>query len=303
MRLLVVTALLLVLPFAAADPVAHPSCGAGVDVVAFAQGQGVVENLLFDGAGSLFVTRDGSLWRYGPDGGGELFESGIGGGLALGPDGALYAGVLNNAAQSILQTHASSVARIHLATGQVATFASGFDMANGLVFDAAGNLYVSNDFGDAIVRVAPDGSWTEWADVYSANGMVVAQGELFAALTFDQRSPIVAISLVDPTAQRTLAELSVGALTLQPGAHVPGTTSAPLVPQGLDDMTLGPDGALYVAAQLPGAVLRVDRASGEACTYATGMPNASSVRFAHGFGAWDGAAFVTAFDGHIWALR
>lgn len=303
MRLLVAVLAMMLLPFvAASDPLAHPACDLA-DVVVFAEGQGVVENLLFDGAGSLFVTRDGDLWRYAPEGEGELYVEGIGGGLARGPDGALYAGVLNDAVASIQRTGASSVARIDLATGSATTFASGFDMANGLAFDGAGNLYVSNDFGEWIVRIAPDGSWLEWANVYSANGMAVADGYLYAALTFDQRSPIVAVALDNVREQRIVAELSLGALTLQPNAHVPGTTDAPLVPQGLDDMTLGPDGALYVAAQTGAGVLRVDRATGEACLVAGGMPNASSVRFANGFGEWDGAMFVTAFDGRIWAVR
>lgn len=293
-----------VVPAGAADPLTHPSCGPA-GVTAFASGQGVVENLLFDGAGSLFVTRDGALWRYGPDGAGSLYAGSIGGGLARGPDGALYAGTLNNAAQALARTGASGVARIDLDDGNVETHAAGFDMANGLAFDAGGNLYVSNDFQRAIVRIAPDRSWTMWAtSVYSPNGMVVddAAGVLYAALTFDQRSPIVAISLADPSQVAVVAELSLGALTLEPGLAIPGGLDAPLVVKGLDDMTRGSDGALYVAANAAGELLRVDPATGAACVVASGMPNASSVRFARGFGAWDGQAFVTAFDGHIWAI-
>lgn len=286
----------------AASPVSHPPCGDPAVVSVFASGQGVLENLLFDGAGRLLVSGDGALWSYAPNGSRTQVAPGVGGGLALGRDGLLYAGALNSAAESALRTHRASVWRFtSLAPAEHEVHATGFDMANGLAFDAAGNLYVSNDLGDAIVRVAPEGTWAPWAEVYSANGLVVddAAGVLYAATTFDQSSRIYAVSLADPSDVRLVAELSVGALTLRPGAHVPSALDAPVVPKGLDDMTMGADGRLYVAANLAGEVLRVDPASGSACVLVSGLQNPSSLRFARGFGGHDGALFVTGFDGTL----
>lgn len=302
--LALVLALLVLAPLApaAVPPATHAPCGAPASASTFASGQGVLENLLFDGEGRLLVTGDGALWSYAPDGSRARVAPGVGGGLALGPDGALYAGVLNNMAESMLRTGKSSVWRFaSLDPAAHTVHAAGFDMANGLAFDAAGNLYVSNDFGDAIVKVAPDGSWTRWAQLYGANGLVAddAAGLLYAATTFDQSSRIVAVSLADPSEQRVVAELSLGALTLQPGANAPGNLAAPIVPKGLDDMTKGADGQLYVAANLAGEVLRVDPATGAACVHASGLQNPSSLRFARGFGQHDGALFVTGFDGTL----
>lgn len=269
---------LLLPPAAALWPATHPACGGAPVVLDLATGQGVLENLLVDAEG-VYVTGDAKLRRYAHDGTLLWTLDGPGGGLALGPDGALYAGVGNAAAASLQKSGASAVWRIDRATLAHEVYASGFDMANGLVFDGAGNLYVSNDFGESVVRVAPGGAWTAWADVYGANGMAVLDGELYAAVTFDQRSPIVAVSLADPAQQRVVAETTFGAASLRPALVGPSSPAAPVVPKGLDDMTLGADGRLYAAANAAGEVLRVEPATGAACVVASGLPTISSVRF------------------------
>ena len=70
-----------------------------------------------------------------------------------------------------------------------------------------------------------------------------------------------------------------------------------------DDLTLGPDGALYVALNLAGAILRVDPETGDTCRVAEGIPLVSSVAFGAGPG-WDpDTIYTTGFDGTVRAAR
>ena len=100
----------------------------------------------------------------------------------------------NETPNSIRRWGASAVWRLSRADARKHTVvAEGFDMANGLVFDPAGNLYVSNDSGRGPVRLpAGDRSaWSVWGTEWGTNGMAVRDGWLYAAETFDAASRIV----------------------------------------------------------------------------------------------------------------
>ena len=276
-------------------------------------GTDTLENLLFAN-GSLWVSNSSAdrVMRLGPDGSDQGGLEGIPpGGLAVGPDGLIYAGAGNGIPDSLLRRGLSKVVRFDAAdpAGTLETYAEGLDMANGLVFAPNGDLFVSNDVQQGPVRVprAQPDAWLPFADVWGTNGLVVdpAGENLYAAITFDQRSPIERIPLADPGAHQTAAVLTFGVLSLEPAVYTDPDPSKPLVGvKGLDDMTRSDDGALYVVANGMGELLRVDPQSGEACLVASGLQNPSSVRIAPKGSAFDisGQAltfYVVGFDGKI----
>lgn len=298
-----------------AGPLTQDPCPGSVSgpVVWQQMGTDVLENLLF-AEGSLWVSDSTAqrVVRLGPDGeevpGGSL--DGIPpGGLAQGPDGLIYAGWGNGLVDSLLRRKLSRVVRFDPAdpSGTMETYAEGFSMANGLTFGPGDDLFVSNDVDRGLIRIprsAPS-SWELFTEVWGTNGLVVdpAGENLYAAITFDQRSPIERISLADRSHQ-TAAVLSFGVLSLQPAAYAPDVSKPLLGVKGLDDMTRSDDETLYVVANGTGEVLGVDPVTGEACLVASGFQNPSSVRIAPAGSPFDvsGEAitfYVVEFSGAI----
>lgn len=259
------------------------------------------ENLHFHG-GLLYATgSDNLLQAIQPDGTATTVAS-LGarsGAMVTGNDGALY-----------VRVGGSEVWRFGaLPTDAHTVVATGLAGANGMAIDAAGNIYVSSESGDVIYKLpASDmANAAVWAQLYGPNGIVVddAAGVLYAAQTTDGRSTIAAVALADPTNVTQVASLSFGFAQLdlfdQPPlgrAVPPSDPTSPLVPKGVDDLALGPDGMLYLAAWVTGEIVRLDPATGAACVVASGIEQPSSVRFAEGFGETDGDLYVTHFGGH-----
>jgi hypothetical protein len=280
-------------PGARANPVTQDPCprqqtnGLAVEVWKTLDGH-TLENLLF---------ADGELWisdqsvgvrRFLPD---ETELSSIPltspGGLVRRPgDGKIYAGFGNSAFNALTHAQAAGVKLITPGiTPTVESYASNLTMANGLALDADGNLYASNDFDARLVKIEPGDPPTvldPWSSVYGTNGLVIS-GDIYAAITFDQRSPIEKISLVDGTDLGPAALLTFGAISLEPAVHPDGLdpTKPLLGVKGLDDMTRDPlSGELLVVANGMGELLRVDPATGTACLITGGLQNPSSVRVA-----------------------
>ena len=162
----------------------------------------------------------------------------------------------------------------------------------------------TEDQPPSVLRIRPDGTrdtaWEQAAAFYGANGVAVVGSNLYGAVSFDQRSPIELVPLADPAAHRTFTELSFGALSRQPAVYQPDP-NAPLVPKGLDDMTVGPDGQLYVVGFASGELLRVDPVTGQACLVVSGLVTPTAVQFAVAFGSFDPQSdlFVTEATGRI----
>lgn len=300
------------LPSAHAGPVTHDACGAPASVSVFATkgfpAGDVLENLGFDAAGAMWVSnattsRVHKLDAAGADLGSFALPSP--GALTLGPDGLMYANYGNAFAGAIARTGRAGVVRFDPATPPSAIvpspFASGLDMANGGIFDDAGNYYASNDAGDGLVKIAPDGTVDrDWVHVWGANGLVVDDGVLYAAITFDARSPVEAIPLADPASHFTAVQATFGVVSLEPGVYTDPNMDAPLVGlKGLDDMTRAPDGSLWAVANGMGELLRIDPVAGSVCVVASGLQNPSSVRFSPADGPFGGDAFVSEFSGTI----
>lgn len=317
-RLLLLLSLCFVVPTGArAGALTQDACAGVVDVSTFMTfGNDVLENLLIDG-GAMFVSDSTSsaILRLASDGTlvGSIPVSSPGG-MATGPDGLIYAGTGNSAANAVSRTPAASVIAFDPATGVRTTYASGFTMANGMTFAPGGDLFVSNDFDRGLIRIprADPSSWEVFTDTWGTNGLVVdpAGRYLYAAITFDQRSPIERIDLASRA--RTIAvRLSAGAASAEPAVYPDGLDpAAPLLGvKGLDDMTRDAAGTLYAVGNGTGELLKVDPVSGAACLIAGGLRNPSSVRIAPEGGPFaDGDAatldlYVTEFSGRIVRVR
>jgi hypothetical protein len=279
-------------------------------------GNDTLENLLFDGS-SLWISDDtsGAIRRLSA-GGAEAPASkemtGISspGGLAIGPDGLIYAGTGDSIESALIQKGRASVISFEpndpVATKKV--YASGFNMANGLTFAPNGDVYTSNDVDTGLIRIprAHPAAWSLLDDVWGSNGLVVTLNgrTMYAAITFDQRSPIERISLPSG-AHSTAFQLTAGVVSLKPAVYTNPDPSRPLVGlKGLDDMTT--DGRyLYPVANAMGELLRVDPRTGAACLIASGFPTSSSVRIAPESGPFADHDprtidfFVTRFTGQI----
>jgi len=261
------------------------------------------EQMAFDGHGGMWVSpiHSNVVERYNPSGVlvGTAPVAGPGG-LMRGADGLIYANTQGGAA-------GTGVVRFNPTQAQPVptVFVSGLPGINALAFDGAGNLYESTeDQPPSVLKIRPDGSrdtaWEQAATVYGANGLAVIGSSLFAAISFDQRSPIELIPLAHPAAHRTFTELSFGALSRQPAVYQPDP-DAPLIPKGLDDMTVGPDRQLYVVGFASGELLRVDPSTGQACLVASGLVTPTAVQFAYKFGSFDPHRdlFITEATGRI----
>ena len=311
----------LVVPLqATAGPISQDACAGSATVSVWRTlGSDVLENLLF-ADGGMFVSdgTEGAIVRLDSQTADPkiVIEGASPGGLVEAPDGSIYAGFGNSLVNSFTRNGQAKVVRFDPADpiASLEPVVQGINMANGLTFLPDGDLAVSNDGDYGLLRVDVTSKVVrELAHVWGTNGLTVVGNDLFAAITFDQRSPIARIPLLstNPTPDHSI-QLSYGAVSLEPAVHAsarePG--SAPLVGvKGLDDMTRDEAGLLYVVANGTGELLRVDPSTGQACLIAGGLQNPSSVRIAPEDGPYadnDPTTtdfYVTEFSGAIRAVR
>jgi sugar lactone lactonase YvrE len=267
-----------------------PCTGAGTAVTPILRGQGTLESVIVDARGRLFYTdlTLGVLRRIDAPGEQPTTIATIPepGGLAIDDVGRILVGSGDGLATGAVGNLMPSASLMRVAPdgGPVEVVARGLQMANGIVRAADGTVYASSDVGLGVDRVAPDGKVTvRWTTVISSNGLAIdrAQRYLYAAQTFTPAA-IARIDLRDPSKVQTFA-----------------------TPE-FDDMAAGPDGMtidgkdrLYVAAQIPGAIWRVDT-DRRVCAVATGLKNPSAVAFGHGErGFSEGRLFSVGFDGTL----
>lgn len=304
-------ALLALSPSASAQVPSQPMCPGAQPATVFLEWPNAFENLAFDGNGSLYLSAIGtSILRALPDG---SLQSAIADvpvlGLVWGPDDRLYASLKADAGATapneqplfdIVRSTDSTVTALE-------TYVAGVPVFNGMAFGHDGALFVSDEDALApdtppnLIRIDPatPETWTPWTDIYGPDGLAVdpLSDSMYTAIVSDSTSDIVRLSTTDPTVAEVVAQLSFGAIDTSPNVHAPeGDMRSPL-PKGPDDLTVGPDGRLYIAGHVSGEVLRLDLTDGSVCVLANGLGEAGSVRFAHGFGEYDGKLFVTSYDG------
>ncbi|WP_256993490.1 SMP-30/gluconolactonase/LRE family protein [Rhodococcus sp. 06-418-5] len=259
-----------------------------------ASGFGVLENLEFDGRGSMIVSETsligpGALRTVAPNGARGTLVADVQspGGLVRDAD-TLYFTTGNSAAAGLLDSRTGTVDTIDLGTGVRSTYASGLTMPNGLARSATGDLFTTRNLGghSGLTRVAVDGSVsTVRTDLGSANGIGIGNGKMYVANTFDLETTLTVLDEKNPSG---------------PSARIRIDGVGPLAMS--DDLTVGDDGTVYLAQNLAGRVVRIDPESGASCVIATGVPLTSSVAFG-GVGFDEKALYATSFDGTVRKLE
>lgn len=261
-----------------------------------AKGYGLLENLAFDGQGTLLLS-EGSLGGT-PGGIRGLTAAGVKSTVV--PDVASPGGIVvdgrtayfntgDGLASGLFNIADGTLSKVDLDTRQVSVVASGLVMPNGLVRLPGGDFVVSRDLGKgSMTRITPAGGKTPYAPAATnTNGMAVdlARNQFYVVSTFNPTTEVFVIDLDNPTAApRTI--------------QIPGL--GPL--NAADDIVLGADGHLYVALNVAGSVVRVNPDTGAQCTIAKGLPFSSSLRFGAGPG-WDAnSLYVTSFLGTLTRL-
>ena len=286
----VVTGLLLGAATALAPTADASSSCTPWSVSTVASGFGMLENLEFDGRGSMIVSETspigpGALRTVAPDGdrGTLVADVESPGGLVTDGD-TLYFTTGNSAAAGLVDTRTGTVDTIDLGTGVRSTYASGLAMPNGLARSETGDLFTTRNLGVAagLSRIATDRTVsTVRTDVGTANGIGIGGGKIYVANTFDLETTLTVLDANNPSGPSERIRIDgIGPLTMS------------------DDLTVADDGTVYLAKNLAGRVVRIDPETGSSCVMATGVPLTSSVAFG-GVGFDEKALYATSFDGTV----
>jgi gluconolactonase len=275
-----------------------------------ADGLDRIENLEPDGIGGMLISAGprNAIERITPDGQRTTAFSNVPGPGGLRVRGeTLFAVTNGNLFDGVTNQPRGKVETFNLTTGDRAVYSEGLTAPNGLVFDAQGNAYVSRDAGTPfdpsdpwlpnpfsggigsgmyITKIPADNPMnaeTQWADLPDTNGLEVDKKNkwLYAVTTFNFNAEVYRVSLDDPSVIEKVADL--------------GGVTDPL--NGLDDMTFGKDGNLYITANGMGRIWRLDPKKGDRCIIASGLQNPTAAKFGRGPGWPTNHLFVTGWDG------
>jgi sugar lactone lactonase YvrE len=281
---------------------AAPACVNPPQAETIYSGYGILESVIVDQQGRLYFTdtdNDQILRADAPGMTPYTFATGIpaAGGMTFLPDGDLIVGTGDAIATGLFGpiSPSAGLIRIDPDTAAKTPYASGLQMANGVEIGPGGEIYASADvvLANGIDRVGPGGTPVEaqWADVASANGLVVdSAGQfLYAAQTF-QPAAIKRVTLTDPPQVETFVQA--------PPADIAG---------GPDGMTRDENDQLYVAANGGGQIWKVTNPGREICSLASmaAFPDGpSAVAFGKGPTGFSGAnLYAVTFGGEVIELR
>lgn len=196
-------------------------------------------------------------------------------GLTFSPDGVLF--VLDRLDFNP-RAAGGTIWRV-LADGQVEPFGMlgnerGFVSPHDLVFDAAGNLYISDRGRREVWRLDTDGRSSLWWRVPDEDAIPTG-------LAYD---PVRNTILITDSEVGAIYRVSLDGKTTEMVYRYPGTSSPP----GFDGITVSPDGRVFAAAF--GARDVVEIRDGDMIVLATGFRGGSDLVY------FDNRLFVTNFD-------
>ncbi|MFI5780881.1 SMP-30/gluconolactonase/LRE family protein [Nocardia sp. NPDC051570] len=252
------------------------------------------EGLTVDAQGRAYTTDlvTGRVYRFDVPGAAPVVvatvPSGGAGGLAWTPQGRLLVGYGADSRVALGDTlRQAGIVQVDPATGAVTPFAGGLSAADGLAVADDGTVYATNDFGDLVGRVSPNGATqADWAHFPSANGAVLGSDDtyLYVSRTFVDPG-VTRIPLADPGAPQSLLNLSgVDAL------------AAP------DGLTLDSRDRPVVPFNPSGTIVRID-SPGAYCVLGSGAPLTSVVSYGRGGAGFSaGRLFAATFAGLVYEV-
>ncbi|WP_067533532.1 SMP-30/gluconolactonase/LRE family protein [Nocardia crassostreae] len=224
----------------AAPAQAAPICpGAGQPTVTVATVGGALEGLTVDANGRAFTTDliSGRVFRIDAPGAPAVpiatVPSGGGGAPTWTPDGKLLVGY--GADARVLLGDAirhAGIVTVDPDTGAMAPYTAGLSAANGMDVVGNGIVYATNDFGNLIGRVYPDGVvQADWASLPSANGAVLSGDDQFLYVSRSFVNPGVSrIPTFAPWAPQSLLDLGGGDVLAAPDGLTLDSLDRPVVP-------------------------------------------------------------------------
>jgi gluconolactonase len=255
----------------------------------------IFEGAIVDATGRLYATDlvTGRVYRWAYPGATPTVLTTVPGGIGAGalafePDGSLLIGYGSDPrvlAGDVLRT--GRIERMNLTTGAITQVASGLSAADGLAVAADGTIYATNDFGDLIAKISPNGSVDPaWAHFPSANGAVLSTNGQYLYVSRTFYNPGVSrIPIADPSAPQSLINLTG-----------PASLDAP------DGLTLDSQGRAIVPTDLAGEILRVSGV-GQVCELSLTPLVSSVITYGHGPSGFSaGRLFRAGFDGDIYEI-
>jgi hypothetical protein len=210
------------------------------------------------------------------------------GGLRL-RDGALWFVTGDGSQSGLLGRADGTLQRFDLRTRTQTAWATGLTMPNGFLFLPDGGALTSRDVSGlnptGITRItAKRVVQPSWSNQNDSNGMALdpTGRYLYSDETFTYGSNVYRTEIAHPSRRTVVASLG------RPG-----------IPKGLDDLTLARSGALYVAANSAGEIIRLDPRTGGSCVVASGLTTISSVRQGAGGAFPTNRLYATTFTGRI----
>lgn len=261
-----------------------------------ASGFGMLEDLAFDGRGNLLLSDqsatgvDGAIRQLRANGTRRTVTKVNGPGALLVSSGKIYFTAGLSMMNSLGDKATGAIKAIDPNSGAITTVASGLRLPNGLAKLPNGDFVFTADMGSAqhVSRVR-NGAYAGPFDarITSTNGLAydAKRKQLFVSTTFSRETTIARYDIDRPGSRPRLYTL-------------PGF--GPL--NGADDLTIAPDGSVYVAVNIGGRVVRLNPGTGAFCTIADGMPLTTSVEFGAGPGWNPRALYATSYLGTVTRL-
>jgi sugar lactone lactonase YvrE len=247
-------------------------------------GQGWLENLGFDGRGSITISAlgQGRLLRLSRRARLSTLLTPV-----FAPGGQARRGRFLYFTTGNLPTAqpTGTIDRLDLRSGTRSTWARGLTAPNGLVFLPNGDAVVSRDFGSGtgLTRVPaddPDHPQFGWARLDDTNGLAVDPSGrwLYVDRTFSPDGEVDRVLISNPSRVEVVGRLGTGVFP--------------------DDMTIDKRGILYITGFISGKIHRLDPRTHESCAIASGLAQPTSVRF--GRQGWHRRhLYVTDASGHL----